>query len=653
MAWDEGLTGPALDIAKTDAKRLRVMAGPGTGKSYALKHRVMRLIEQGQDPSRIWAVTFTRNAADSLSKDLEGIGAAGSKRICIGTLHSYCFGLLDSKAAYTGRTPRIVMAISASKLLQFENSMLVGDLVNEKPEFGEDWVCLNRMKYLEAGWAGLESDTPDNMVNQLLEQRLNAWLNFHKAMVMSELVPEALRLLRSGQASDALTAFDHVIVDEYQDLNKAEQEIINLMSENGSLAIVGDANQSIYSFRHAHPKGIEDFQDRHHNTHDVSLVECRRNPTRIVAMANGLIAHNPPHNTQSSLQPRPDNPDGEVHIVRWNTVDEEAEGTAKYVKHLLSNNPTYKPEDILIIVPRKILGRKIHDAVSNQNIPVYNFEQEALEEDTAQRAFALLTLLNDSEDRVMLRWWLGHNDSGHLNAPYQKLREYCEANSKSPRAVLEDMMHGKIDLPGMSPLMASFRSLVEETARLSELSLRDLVNNLLPEGNDNCTVLRDSAERALANSKDIEQMYASMVNDIIQPKNPNGNSVRVMTMHKAKGLTSKVVIVAGCCDGLVPFKNNKLADDERNAAMREQRRLFYVAITRCKEVLVISHFATINPSEYSDMRIPFSGVDQSNRRLRTRPSPFINELGPTITPTIDGAAWQATEYMEQSRNDQI
>ena len=132
-------------------------------------------------------------------------------------------------------------------------------------------------------------------------------------------------------------------------------------------------------------------------------------------------------------------------------------------------------------------------------------------------------------------------------------------------------------------------------------------------------------------------MYERVLEDVIQPEYPSGDSVRVMTMHKTKGLSSKVVIVAGCCDELIPFKNNRLADDECSAAMREQRRLFYVAITRCKEVLVFSYFGAIHPYEHKAVYI--GRWNEGDQLYHTRPSPFIDELGPTTTPTMDGAAW--------------
>ena len=626
------------------------MAGPGTGKSYALKHRVTRLLEEDQDPARIWAVTFTRNAAASLSKDLANLNVPGCERLRVSTLHSYCFALLRREGVYTGRALRTVMTLLPYGPFRFEGSMLISDLINEDLEFGNDWECSDRVRWFEAGWAKMESDMPGwppDETNRKFEQRLGAWLDFHKAILISELVPVTLRFLRNNEATSALEAFDHVIVDEYQDLNRAEQEIIELVSKYGSLAVVGDADQSIYSFRHAHPKGIENFRERHHGTQDVELVECRRNPVRVVNIANSLIAKNHPPSAPPRLLPMPRKPNGEVYIVHWDAIDEEARGIARYVKHLTENR-AYKPGDILVIIPRKKLGHKIRDAISEQGIPVYSFDQEALSDDAAQRAFALLALLNDGEDRVALRWLLGRGGKdGHVG-PYRKLREHCEANDRSPRAVLEEMERGETNLPDALPLIGAFREALAEIGRLTEMSLRDMIDYLLPKGDSGCSALRVIAERALDDGADAGSLYGRIVDGVIQPKAPNDDHVRIMTAHKSKGLTSKVVIVASCCDGLVPFRDQRLSEDGQAAKMAESRRLFYVAITRCTEVLALSSFATMTLSEYGDMRIPRGAWNESTERLDTKPSPFIRELGPTVPDAIDGNEWEAVEYRDLS-----
>ena len=316
VSWDDGLIGTALNIAATDESPLRVMAGPGTGKSFAMKRRVARLLEKGADSRRILAVTFTRNAAASLVEDLHALGLKGCENIRAGTLHAFCFSLLSRQDAfdYLGRVPHGV--------LQFEGRAMLDDLATAGA-FGHKRDCTQRIRAFEAAWARLQSEAPgwpQNPIDRQFQVALVSWLRFHRAMLIGELVPEALRFLRNNPASPARSAFDHVIVDEYQDLNRAEQELVELLGDYGKTAIIGDVDQSIYRFRHANPEGIEAFQQRHPETHDESLDECRRCPTQVVAIADHLIRHNHPNTDEPRLQPRPTNPNGEVHIIQWNRL---------------------------------------------------------------------------------------------------------------------------------------------------------------------------------------------------------------------------------------------------------------------------------------------------------------------------------------------
>jgi DNA helicase II / ATP-dependent DNA helicase PcrA len=111
-----------------------------------------------------------------------------------------------------------------------------------------------------------------------------AWFRFHESMHIGELVWLTLQYLRENPTSEFRNAFDHVLVDEYQDLNRAEQELLNVIVGDGDFTIVGDEDQSFYSFRYAHPQGIRDFSGDHPGTYDIPLRECRRCPRIIVSM---------------------------------------------------------------------------------------------------------------------------------------------------------------------------------------------------------------------------------------------------------------------------------------------------------------------------------------------------------------------------------
>ena len=117
------------------------------------------------------------------------------------------------------------------------------------------------------------------------------------------MVPVTLAYMRSNPLCDERSQFENVIVDEFKDLNRAEQVLVDLLAEHGSLSVIGDEDQSIYSFKHAHPDGIVTFADAHAGTHDETLNVCRRCPTRVVTLSNSLIAQNQTASGRP-LQPR-------------------------------------------------------------------------------------------------------------------------------------------------------------------------------------------------------------------------------------------------------------------------------------------------------------------------------------------------------------
>jgi len=646
MPWDDGLAGTARDIAATNDSPLRVMAGPGTGKSFAMKRRVARLLEEGVDPSRILAVTFTRNAAASLVEDLNNLGVPGSDRIRAGTLHSFCFSLLSRQDVfeYLGRVARPVVTFTKSGVLQFEGRAMLDDLIIEGA-FGPKRDCTKRIRAFEAAWARLQSEDPgwpQDPTDKLFHTALLEWLTFHQGMLIGELIPEALRFLRNNPACEVLRAYDHVIVDEYQDLNRAEQDLIDLLSDHASSAIVGDVDQSIYRFRYANPEGIELFDQTHPHTHDESLEECRRCPKSVVTIADHLIKHNHPGSPEPRLRPKADNPDGEVHVVQWPTLDEEVQGLADYVQWLTARR-NIDPENILVLTPRRLIGYGIRDRLVAVGIDVHSFyHEEALESDEAQRAFSTLCLLANRDDRVALRWALGDGSPSSRCAAYRRLRQHCEASGLSPWAALTALDLKTLNIPNTGQLGSKFRELRALLDRLQPLDLALIVDELLP-ATDECKALREAAILAIPRSENIAQLFGFLRTIVTQPETPEeGNFVRVMSLHKSKGLTAKVAIVAGCIQGLIPYQDFDEPLQEQQANLAEQRRLFYVAISRCTEILVVS--SSLRLDRDLAWRIGAQVRGRGRGLAPTVASQFIQELGPNAPAALTGADWRNADY---------
>ena len=248
---------------------------------------------------------------------------------------------------------------------------------------------------------------------------------------------------------------------------------------------------------------------------------------------------------------------------------------------------------ILVLTPRRLIGYGIRDQIAASGIAVHSFyHEEALEGEAAHRAFALLSLLVDIDDKVALRWWPGDGSPSSRKNQYQRLRQHCEGACISPRGALEGLDAGTLALSRFGALIDKYRELKARLADLTGQAVAEVVDALLPAGNDECSVLRELATLAMPQLEDIGDLFDRIKSHITQPEIPEeGEFVRVMSQHKSKGLTSKVAIVAGCTEGLIPFQDNDQPPGEQDAVLQEQRRLFYVAITRCAEVLVLSSAA--------------------------------------------------------------
>ena len=398
MSWDSGLIEPHLSIASYEGTPLRVMAGPGTGKTFAMMRRIARLLESGVPPKSILAVTFTRTAARDLLEQLNALGTAGAQDVTSSTLHSLSFSILSKNSVFQN-TNRI-----ARPLLQFEQDCLLWDLarIHGGRRQAEEYVAA-----FETAWATLQHEDPGwphTMQEQDFERDLKDWLTEHDCMLIGELVPLAMDFIRRNPASSDAPSFQHVLVDEYQDLNRADQELVEGLARDGSLAVVGDEDQSIYTLlRHARPEGIVGFHQTHSNTHDEALSECKRCPRTVIEMANSLILNNHPHRP-STIQPSSQNGPGIVHLVQHNTINDEVSASAEFIDYYLKQNPETTRGEILLLATRRLIGNRIRDELVRLGHRAQSFfNEDCLSKRTAQEGFCLLRLLVHPDDSAAVR----------------------------------------------------------------------------------------------------------------------------------------------------------------------------------------------------------------------------------------------------------
>jgi DNA helicase II / ATP-dependent DNA helicase PcrA len=646
MSWDTDLTGIYRDIAASDSNRIRVMAGPGTGKTFAMKRRIARLLEVDHvPPNRILAVTFTRTAAADLKHELHELGIPGCQNIRAGTLHAYCFHLLlrNEVFGFLSRVPRGLVSFDKSKIYRFEIEPLIEDISVEGP-FGPKREITRRIRAFEADWARLQHEQPGwpvNPVDQLFHERLIGWLRFHKGMLIGELVPTALHYLRNNPASPALQVYDHIVVDEYQDLNRAEQELLDLLARNRCLSIVGDIDQSIYRFRYAHPGGIVDFSNRHQHVEDFALNECRRCREDIVSVADCVILRNYPPGESHRLVPLDTQPGpATIRVVQWPSLTAEADGIGSFIEHLV-NEEHFVPGEILVLSPRRLIANRIkqHLAGTAPPIPAHSFYNDKLLEPLeVQLGMTKLQLLCQPEDRVSLRFWLGVGSPSWRFGQYSRLREHCEEHSESPRSVLERVLAGELELPHANQLISRFEELQREMNRLAQLDVTAIFDDLFPADMDWAQPIRELLTAKIQGVDSPADLLDLLRTEITQPEMPaEGNFVRIMSMHKSKGLTSRVTIIVGCVHGLIPYIDDDISPADWPIHIQEQRRVFYVALTRPKEILVISSAATL-PRRLA--RQLGAIVQGGNRYVgHTVACEFIDELGSHAPDAQFGPAW--------------
>ncbi|MBZ5529791.1 MAG: ATP-dependent helicase [Acidobacteriia bacterium] len=641
MPWNTGLQGTPLNIAAYAGAQLRVVAGPGTGKTFALMRRVARLLEQNVQPNHILAVTYTRTAALDLVGKLAQLGVAGADQVAAKTLHSLSFGLLSRTAVFQ------TLGRNARPLLAYEQDTMACDL---GPQFGGKRKVNKLVKAFDAYWARLQHHQPgwpNNPVEQAFDHALKAWLRFHRAMLVGELIPLALDFVSQNPGHPDIPQYEHVLVDEYQDLNRADQALIDAIAGNAAVTVIGDEDQSIYGFRHAHPEGIAQYPQTHAGTHDELLNECRRCPQRVVNMANELISHNQ-RLAPKTLNPRPQNAQGDVYIVQHHSLEDEVSTIADYIDWYLQQHQGMAAGEVLVLSSRRLIGNGIRDRlneIAQQNGRTWQAQsfyfEDALTTDIAADGFALLTQLVDPEDRPSLRYWLGEHAQDCKRLPYARLRAHCEQSGQSPRAALQDMGSGALTIPHTATLVTRFNALTLKLTALMALDLAALIDTLFPDGNADVISVRQGALLSLPNVANAKELLDELRSTITQPELPGsqGPSVRIMSLYKSKGLTARLVVIAGCIAGIMPSIDPKDAPAEQERQRQEQRRLFYVGITRTTETLMINSSIRMLSAAAFRMRMP--KLATAGMYVILQASPMLPDLGPTAPPSTPAAAWRA------------
>lgn len=633
MTWDDGLTDQQRVVAGVEDGHHLLIAGPGTGKTHVLVRRAQFLIESsGVSPREVSAITFTRAAAGEMRSRLDVLLENVPTRPRVATLHSFALReLLAQGAAAIERPVRVVDDWEERWVVEEELARILATTVRRVQKtltlLANDWDSL---AVDGAGWEEGFSDP----------RFLTAW-RAHRAVygytLRSELVYQMLNLYRTNP--DLAPAFDlrHLIVDEYQDLNNCDLRAIRYLVERSGAHIyaAGDDDQSIYSFRMAHPDGIREFRREYPDSSLLRLEECLRCGPEVVHIANWLIEQDLDRvaKTLESVTTW----DARTRLISARNEPEEAQQVVALVQAAIADD--VPASEILILLPSDKNGGmsgEIVDALESAGIDVYLPRATSAVSAESQRFLEYLRLaqslshgtVDDLSLRALLELEPDNNvGRGRLLAVVRAAVSLERRFSETLDFLREDPTEYRSN--GLS-LILDARDQIIETAQILEQregeTLLDWTERVLDElgpGDEVRTLVGEAAEMAdevLQDLGDIRQgetldfvaeLGAAMaeIEDSRPPK--IDGKVTITTMHGAKGLSADVVSVLHAEDEIIP-------DGSKGIEFEEARRLLYVSLTRARKSL------NVHVCDYRVKREFPNGIIAPNERTLTR---FLEHYG--------------------------
>ena len=566
-------------ILKSTAPRVCVIAAPGSGKSkrVLIPKASQVLADTTVDPKNVLLLTFSRLSAKDLKErvgKLERVPRAS-------TVHSLCLAFLLSENSH-GMRDRV-----ESILLEFEKGTLIADLKLTFPNVRKRDLE-KRLDAFAAGWAVQPHDQvfEEDQVKRDFKAAVINWLSEHRAAMMEEIVYGAVDLARQLGACDFIQQPQHIFVDEYQDLNRLEQEFIELLAANSKLLlVVGDPDQSIYSFKFSYPTGIQEFASQKGVDSYRSSVTGRC-PKNIADVANQLLKQADPAR-KDLLQAEQDG--GEVNFIRKQTQTEEFEKTLTSIAARLKAKSSAK--EILVLVPRRKLGKEFADYANSHreaaSVPdgtKFAFVSKLAFTDAEREKILLLGLIVKPDSLLHTRVWLGLGAADARAAEIKLVKDKYGDLAAALKEANPEHFSTRSRARALCERMAELRRFLDSQEQ--DQKVDDILNSLFPADSSQTGTVRAMLDDLREEDDTLEQLYSEFV-DYMRTIPTDPANVRIMTLMNSKGLDADHVYILGCNSGNIsgPNRSTHLSDHEHK---QEQRRLFYVGVTRAKKSLTIS-----------------------------------------------------------------
>jgi DNA helicase II / ATP-dependent DNA helicase PcrA len=640
---------------------LLVLAGAGSGKTRVLTTRIARLIDQhGVDPSRILAVTFTNKAAGEMKDRIARLLGRAPAGMWVGTFHAIGARMLRAAPHLVGRT-------AAFTIYDQDDTQTVVKRVMERNK-------LNVKQFTPRGVHAAISDaknalvTPDEYANLVMDpfsravavvyRDLGEALRVANAVDFDDLLVLPVRLLAEnpGELEKYRRKFRYLLVDEYQDTNRAQYQFVKLLAGgHGNLCVVGDDDQSIYGWRGADIRNILDFNKDFPDAHVVRLEENYRSTPEVLDLANVVISAN---KGRMGKTLRPTHRSGErVTATRCLDERDEADFIVEELVARRAQSSSLTLRDVAILYRTNAQSRALEEALRKRALPyrlvgaVRFYDRREIRDLMSY----LKLVANPADDEAFRRAiavpkrGLGEATIEQLSAAARAAGVPMLAAAVRPDLVATLRPAARGALAEFAALLARFRETAREAA-VDEL-LREIVDAIRyaeylraegPESADRLDNVRELITGAAETVADEEGevgltpldhfLQRAMLVSELDKLGPDADAVTLMTLHNAKGLEFPVVFISGLEDGLFPLA--KAYDDP--ALLEEERRLFYVGITRAERKLYLTHAeerrrnGEFMPSKASSflVAIPEDMLEQRMTiKVRSSGRSFMHSLG--------------------------
>jgi DNA helicase-2/ATP-dependent DNA helicase PcrA len=628
----DGLNPTQREAAAVVQGPLLILAGAGSGKTRVLTYRIAYMIEQGIAPWNILALTFTNKAAGEMRDRIAAlVGEDRARKIWAGTFHSTFARILRREAENLGFSQAfsIYDADDSLSVIRAVMNTLGISQQNFQPTAVRGAISSAKNKMLS--WQEYQRNASSLFEKQtgLMYQEYEKRLQKNNAMDFDDLLLNMIRLLRTKPEvlERYQEQFRYIMIDEYQDTNKAQYEVVNLLARKyRNVCVVGDDAQSIYRWRGADIRNILDFERDYADAKVVRLEQNYRSTKTILEAANNVINRNEKQ-IKKALWTGNDEGD-KIQLLRCRDDREEAEIIVKTIKRSVK-----QLEDHAILYRTNAQSQAIEDALRRESVPylivggVSFYKRKEVKDVLAY----LRVVVNPQDDENLLRIvnepprGLGKTSLDHLQdfAAQRNISLFEAFNiAEDIEALQKRAQNAAHDFAAMMKrFQASKDELRPDELAKSLMETCGLLNLYKEDGSDESFDRWNNIQRVLSHLAEycernpdasLEQYLQeiSLIADIDEIK-AGGKHVTLMTLHSAKGLEFPVVFIAGLERGLFPLGKAEHQVEE----MEEERRLFYVGITRAEERLYLTH---------AEKRYRFGELTYPT------PSPFLAEISANL-----------------------